>query len=225
MALHLSVKRIQISKANNRLAIIIAAAIVISVFCLISTKSLLSQASYQRRAITAKHKAADQLKTNITAAKQLVTQYQVFQDENPNIIGGIGGSNPGNGPLDGDNSRIVLDALPSQYDFPALISSIEKVLSAEHVSIQGIGGTDEGQPLTTNSSSDSQPVPILFSLDTATSYAGTKVMLLDFERSIRPMDVTSLQLSGNQDQMHVTASITTYYQPSKTFSVNQKAVK
>jgi hypothetical protein len=32
-------------------------------------------------------------------------------------------------------------------------------------------------------------------------------------------------LSGNQDQMHVTASITTYYQPSKTFSVNQKAVK
>jgi hypothetical protein len=225
MALHLSIKHIQISKANNRLAVIIAIAVVASVFCLISTKSLLNQASYQRRAISAKHKAANQLKANVAAANQLVDQYKIFEDDNPNVVGGIGGANPGSGALDGDNARIVLDALPSQYDFPALISSIEKVLSGENITIQSISGTDQGSTNSSDSSADIEPLPMAFSVSAFSSYPGTKLMLQDFERSIRPMDVTSIQLSGTQDSMQVNAELSTYYQPAKSLTVTQMRVK
>jgi hypothetical protein len=224
MALNISIKHIQVNKANNHLAIIVAAAVVVSVFCLVSTKSLLSQANYQRKVISAKHKAADQLKTNVVAANQLINQYKVFKDENPNIVGGIGGTNPGDGPLDGDNARIVLDALPSQYDFPALISSLEKVLGADSVSIQGVSGTDLGQP-TDSTTGTSTPIDMTFSIDVISSYGGVQKVIADFERSIRPIDINTLELSGTQDTMHVTINATTYYQPATTLSVTEKEVR
>ncbi len=226
MALHISIKHFEINKANNRLAITVAVAVIISVFCLVSAKSLLNQSAYQRRVLAAKQTAANQLKTNVAAAQQLLVQYQVFENNTPNIIGGQGGSNPGNGPSDGDNARIVLDALPSQYDFPALISSLEKILGNEGVSVQGINGTDAGQPVAVSSSSGNiQPEPITFSVDATTSYSNSKKMIQDFERSIRPMSITNLQLSGTQDSMHITINATTYYQPSKTFSVGSKELR
>jgi hypothetical protein len=225
MAMHISMKHLQINKSGNQLAIIVSVAVVISVFCLISTKSLLSQSSYQRRVLAAKNQAANQLKANVTAANQLVTQYQVFENEDPNIIGGVGGTNPGNGPQDGDNARIVLDALPSQYDFPALISSIEKVLGGEGVSDQGIGGTDQGTVPPPSDPSQITPQAMTFTLDVSGNVTNIQKLLTDIERSIRPIDVSNLQLSGAQDNMQMNISATTYYQPAKTLANSQKEVK
>lgn len=225
--LHLSIKHFEINKANNRLIVTVAVAVIISVFCLVSAKSLLGQSAYQRRVLAAKHTAANQLKANVVVAQKLLVQYQVFEDSTPNIIGGQGGRNPGNGPSDGDNAQIVLDALPSQYDFPALISSLEKILGSEGVSVQGIGGTDAGQPetLVSGSLGNVQPVPITFSVEASTSYSNSKKVIQDFERSIRPVSITNLQLSGTQDSMHITINATTYYQPAKTFSVGSKELR
>lgn len=227
MNLHLSIKHFEINKTNNRLAITVAGAVVISVFCLVSTKSLLGQSAYQRRVLGAKQAATNQLKANVASAQQLLVQYQAFENNTPNIIGGQGGRNPGDGPSDGDNARIVLDALPSQYDFPALISSLEKILGSEGVSVQGISGTDAGPPATGASGppGNVQPVPITFSVDASTSYSNSKEMIQSFERSIRPVDITDLQLSGTQDNIRVTINATTYYQPAKIFSVGSKELR
>lgn len=133
-----SVKHLQIDKASNMMMIVVALSSVAIVFSLVSTKTLLSQSSYQKRVLSEKKKAIKQLQDNISAAQTLKTQYDVFVKGNPNIIGGIGGQNA-NGPSasgqDGDNAKIVLDALPSEYDFPALISSVEKIATADHVSL------------------------------------------------------------------------------------------
>jgi hypothetical protein len=115
MKMPISVKHVQINKANNMINIVIAAASIVVAFSLFSAKALVGQSSYQHRVIAEKNKASAQLKANVTAANNLKTQYDVFEQANPNIIGGQGGSNPGEGPTDGDNSRIVLDALPSQW--------------------------------------------------------------------------------------------------------------
>lgn len=224
MAIHISVRHIDINKANNRLAITVAVAVIVSVFCLMSAKSLLSQSSYQRRVLKEKHTAANQLKANVNAAKQLMVQYKVFQEGNPNIIGGQGGTNAGNGPSDGDNAKIVLDSLPSQYDFPALVSSVEKILAQEGITVQGIGGTDQGQP-SNDSTGSPQPVDMTFSVDALTSYDGSRKLVEDFERSIRPIDVNNIQMSGTQDTLHFTINSTTYYQPAKSFTVGQKEVR
>ena len=123
----LSSKRLQIDKANASMVAFLAVAAFIAVFSLVASKALLSQRSYQSRVIAEKKKALTQLKTNNQAATELVAAYKSFVAAPENIIAG---SASGSGDRDGDNAKIVLDALPSKYDFPALVTSIEKILKA-----------------------------------------------------------------------------------------------
>jgi hypothetical protein len=175
MKVPISVKHVEINKANNLINIVVGVATIVIVFSLMSAKALVSQSSYQHKAISEKNKAAKQLKANVSAANTLKNQYDVFESANPNIIGGQGGDNTGDGPSDGDNARIVLDALPSQYDFPALTSSLEKIVTGVNVSIEGISGTDAGDAGSSSSStsstssggssSKSQATPVAFSVN------------------------------------------------------------
>ena len=41
---------------------------------------------------------------------------------------------------DGDNGKIVPRCMPGQYDFPALATSLTKLLSGQGVKIQSISG-------------------------------------------------------------------------------------
>jgi len=222
-----SMKRIQIDKANSRAMIIVAVTTVITVFCLMSTKALISQASYQRRVIDQKHKAVDQLIENLKNAKSLSAQYEVFKESDPNIIGGKGGISPGDGPNDGDNPKIVLDSLPGVYDFPALVSSVEKIVTGNHVTPEGIGGTDTGQTTTATQADTTKPspTPIPFTLQVSSSYASIQKLMKDLERSIRPMDVAHMELSGSSADMKLSANVTTYYQPGSSLIITEKEVK
>lgn len=227
MKLPVSTKHFQINKANNMIFVVMATSAVITVFCLVSAKALLSQAVYQRKVINEKHKAVDQLKENIKSAKELSAQYTVFKKANPNIIGGQGGDSPGEGPNDGDNPRIVLDALPSQYDFPALMSSIEKIVTNASLIPKGLGGTDEGQDSLNGNDSAVKPEPteMGFSLEATSSYLGLQTLVKDFERSIRPIDILNVELSGKEDNMALTIQAKTYFQPGKSFVVGEREVK
>src|SRR6185436_19057656 len=98
----------------------------ITVFSLMASRGLLGQRSYQARVINEKGKAVKQLQSNVAATKSLVDSYSNFTSLSSNVLGG----NPrGTGDKDGDNGKIVLDSLPSKYDFPALTTSLEKILS------------------------------------------------------------------------------------------------
>jgi len=222
MNLHISVKHLQINKTNNFVLMVVAITSIVTVFSLVSIKELLSQSSYHKKVLSEKRKAVSQLKTNLDAVKGLMTQYDVFAQGNPNLIGGQGGP----GSPEGDNAKIVLDALPSQYDFPALISSLEKIVKNVNVAPQSISGTDQDQGSdTVVSSGTPSSISMPFSVEVLSSYAGTLALVSDFERSIRPIDITSLELSGSADNMHMTLQATTYYQPAVKFDVGQKEVR
>src|SRR5258708_5718319 len=108
-----STKRVQINKATATIVGVIAAASFVTVFSLIASRALLGQRAYQSRVIAAKEQAKKQLQDNLSAVSALQTQYKAFVGTNENILGG----NPnGSGEKDGDNARIILDALPSKYD-------------------------------------------------------------------------------------------------------------
>jgi hypothetical protein len=226
-----SVKHVQINKANNTMLAIAAAAAVVTVFSLLSAKALLSQSSYQHRVLKEKNKAVKQLQENVDAAKALKTQFDIFEAGNPNIIGGLGGVNAGfTGPSDGDNARIVLDALPGQYDFPALTSSIEKIVNNDKVAVQGFSGTDAAPTPTDDGSSTSDPQtpvasPMAFTLTVTTDYSTSMNLIKDFERSIRPFDITNLTLSGSSSNMNVSIQANTYYQPAMSLQIGHKEVK
>jgi acetolactate synthase regulatory subunit len=229
MNLHASIKHTQINKANNMMNIVIAFAAVVITFSLISTKALLSQSSYQHKALGEKNKAVKQLQENVTAANSLKTQYDVFEQANPNMIGGKGGEDPGDGPKDGDNARIVLDALPSSYDFPALISSLEKIFDNANVDIQNISGTDQGDAVNdTNANADpttTAAIPISISANLKTTYENSLNLIKDFERSIRPFNIKTINITGSAKEVNLDIQVDTYYQPGVSLQIQQKDLK
>lgn len=139
MGMHVSVKRLQIGKANSTIVIAVGIAAFALAFSLVAARSLIAKQSYQNKVAGAREDARDQLTANIAAVSDLKTKYSEFVDRQENIIKG---NSQGNGERDGDNGRIVLDALPSKYDFPALASSLEKILVDRNYGITRITGTD-----------------------------------------------------------------------------------
>jgi hypothetical protein len=219
-------KHTQINKAQSAMLATITIASVVSIFCLFSAKALLSQAAYQRKVVNANHVAVKQLQNNVTAAKQLATQYStVFEGGSPtNIIGGKNDTDSNAVPPNGDNARIVLDALPSQYDFPALVSSLSKVMNADSIGNQSITGTDESATVSNSPTISPEPQQIQVTISGSASYTAIQTFIKDLERSIRPFDVTSLQLSGPQNQITFSLTVNTYYQLAKSLSITTKEI-
>lgn len=203
------------------MAIIITASIVV-VFCLVASNVMISEARYQHRVLSGKNAAIAQLKADIIAINTLATQYQAFSTASTNAIGG---SATGTGPNDGTNSQIVLDGLPSQYDFPGLTASIEKILTTRGVQLQSITGVDSSSLASSKPMADPQPITMTFSFSATSSYNGVKQVFSDFQKSIRPFHVVSIQLSGTDARMTVNAGINTYYQPAKTLSITSRKVQ
>lgn len=218
-----STKRLQIDRANARIVAILAVAAILTTFSLVASRALLSQRAYQSRVITEKKKAAEQLKQNLGAVDSLKNSYAQFIGQAENIIGG----NPaGKGDRDGDNAKIILDALPSKYDFPALTSSLEKILTDRNFMFQGISGVDEElEQAKKMEAKDSQPVEIPFQLSVQSNFDSFATLIRAFELSIRPMHITSLSFSGNDQSTTMQMNAKTYYQPAASLDITTKDVK
>lgn len=223
MAVNASLKRVQINKANTTMVAAAAGAAFLLTFTIVSGRALLSKRSYQGKVIDAKEKAVDQLQANIKATNSLVTSYKAFVSTPTNVIGG----NPaGTGDRDGDNAKIILDALPSKYDFPALASSLEKIMKDNNIKINSIEGTDDEVAQQGGDKPDSpSPVEMPIKFSVSTNLDGTKNLFSLLERSIRPFKVTAATLSGSNGDMTVDVEVTTYYQPEKGVTIEKKVVK
>ncbi len=220
-----STKRLLVIKANTQVIIIISGAVAIATFSLIASRALLNQQSYQGRVIDKKSKALVQIKKNVDAVTKLKTAYSSFQNETVNVIGGKA---VGVGSNDGDNAKIVLDALPSKYDFPAFASSIEKVYySSPLFKLESFGGgtDDEIGQLGVKISPKVAPVDMNFSMSFSGNHKSILAALDTLQRSIRPIKITALQLGGSDDQMTMSVTAKTYYQPGIVRSTKTEVIK
>jgi hypothetical protein len=73
--------------------------------------------------------------------------------------------------------------------------------------------TNSDQPQTTP-----QTKPIVFSFEGTTNYGNGAQLLQDFERSIRPFDLNTLEISGSDNALRIKAAMTTYFQPAKSLT-------
>jgi hypothetical protein len=220
----ISTKRLAISKSKAQMVGIVAAASFVTIFCLVAAKTVFSQNSYQSRVVAAKEKAHKQLQANLKAFDSLSTSYRIFDSKSPNIIGG---STTGTGDNDGTNSKLILDALPSSYNFPALTSSLEKILSDRGLKVSAITGTDDEVNQQSNTSSPTpQPVemPFTFTINNA-NYTSISQLTDALQHSIRPIQVDTLNLSGGVNDMTATFTAHTYYQPAKSLTITKKVIK
>jgi hypothetical protein len=246
MAMHVSVKRLQIDKANTTIVVAVGIAAFALTFSLVAARSLLSKQSYQNKVIEAREQARDQLESNIAAVDELKVKYTEFVSRQENIIKG---NSNGNGERDGDNARIVLDALPSKYDFPALASSLEKILVDRNYVIRSINGTDDEvnqnpsasgaapaqttQTTTTTQTTPAAPAPTVgtavempFELSAEGSYQGMLDLLGVFKNSIRPMYIQSISFSaGEGANVQLTVQGRSYYQPERTLNIREEVVQ
>jgi len=199
------------------------AAAFVLVFALVSGKSLIGQMAYQNRVISHKKTALTQLKADLEARDSLQRSYNSFVAENPNSIGG----NPdGTGEEDGDNATLILDALPSYYDFPALTTSLEKITSGQSMSILGITGIDQEATEGANQSSPTpQAVAMPFEVEVSGSYQSVQTLTDVFQKSIRPFQIQTMQLSGDEGSMTADINAQTFYQPGKSLNIKSEVVK
>ena len=219
-----STKRLAISKANAQMVIAVSVASFVTVFCLVASKAVWSQTRYQARVTSKSETAHQQLKKDLDAFNSLVHSYQAFDSADTNIIGG---SATGTGNNDGDNAKIILDALPAKYDFPALTSSIEKILHAGNFDVTSISGTDDQLNQQSNTSSPNPqaiPMPFAFTVNNS-NYTAVQQLIATLQLSIRPIQIDSINITGGASDMTLTVNAHTYYQPGKTLNITKQVVK
>ncbi len=219
----LSLKRIKIDEANSTVVIASVIAAFIVIFSLVTAKTLLNQYHYQVLVIHAKREAAALLNSDIVAISKLDSAYKAFISTPQNVLGG----NPlGTGQSDGSNAKIILDALPSKYDFPGLISSLGNTLDGQGYTINSRAGTD--QELTQQApSANGSPVQVKmpFQINATGPYASIENLINTLQLSIRPIVVQTLSLSGSDSSLNASVTAYTYYQPEKDFTITTEVVK
>ncbi len=223
MAGELSIKRVAISKANAQTIIITAAAGFITVFCIVASNYMYSLIGYQNRVIAADKKADSQLKTDVNAESRLVSQYSQFVQQNPTVIGQ---PTSNTSQLKYNNATVILDALPSQYDFPALTTMLQKLLTSNNLNLTSLGGQDESATMSNSPEANPQAVEIPFSFTiSGASYQSIQQLFKNLENSVRPIVIDNISLSGTDSSMNLTVSAHTYYQPKKIFQIKTETVQ
>lgn len=219
-----SVKHKLIDKANKRIVILTGAAGFILIFTIVGANTLIKQILYQDKVIDARGGALEVAKTNLSNTEQLVNQYNAFVSTPQNVIGG---SSQGTSDGNGDNAQIIINALPSRYDFPALTSSLEYMVALSGLQLEGITATDdEIAQQTNNTSSTPAPIEIPFVLSATGSSAAIQSLVQSFQRSIRPFQVQSLSINvkdGDTTKIEITAK--TFFQPAKNLNVREEPIQ
>lgn len=214
-----SVKKIQIDKDMKLVVIWVAIASFITIFSLISGYSLYKIMNYQNQVISSNSSTLSVLKSDQNSLLSLASSYQKFNNQPVNIIGGSISSNNQN---NGNNSKIILDALPSSLDYPALLSSVQSLLSTEGVTINSITGTGGPSSVTSSNQNSSSPQPLTFSFSVSGGYQNIQNVITTLQNSIRPMQFQSIDISGNQSSLSLSATVQTYYQPGIGFNVSKE---
>jgi Tfp pilus assembly protein PilO len=222
--IEISTKRLAISKANGQMLVAVSAAAFISVFCLMASNTVWGTVKYQAKVISVKQKANKQLKDNVAAFDGLRRSFAAFDSASNNVIGGLKNGNQDN---DGSNSKIILDSLPSVYDFPALASSLEKIMGDRGLKVGSITGTDDQLAQQKNTSSpEPQPTPMPFTVNvTGANYTSLQDFINALQKSIRPIAIDSLDISGGSSDMSATVTAHTYYEPGKSVNIKKQVVK
>jgi hypothetical protein len=210
-------KRQQIEVAGRVMFVWVAIAACALSFCAATGQYLFSKWQHNNSVMAAKQKASDRLATNLVNVKNLVKEVDALVADN-----GLASVKTN---TDDPNVKSVLDALPITFDPAALATSLQQVvLSRSGVTIDSITVPQE---IEAQSADAMLPVPqeMPFSFIVSGSYDGIKNALVDVERTIRPIKVTSINLTGNDNNLRATVEAVTYYQPTKTVKLGEETIK
>jgi Tfp pilus assembly protein PilO len=112
------------------------------------------------------------------------------------------------------------------YDFPALTSSLEKLITNEGLKIGSITGTDDEVNQSGQTSNEPVVVEMPFTVSVNGTYQNINNLVLQFEKSIRPFNVTKFVFAGGENgTVDLTIDAKSFYQPAKNLEVKKETVK
>jgi len=209
-----SVKRVLIDRANRSMFSVLIIASSMLIFAGVSVNSLRKVAEHRSTVIRQKKTAQKTLASNDVEVGKLITAFKAFEGSPESVIRTAE-----------KNSKVVLDSLPPEYDFPAFATSLEKILTDGGYVITAISGTDNEVSELDDGNSNPLAIEIPFELSAEGAFDKLKNIPGDLERSIRPIYIISFELTGTATEAKLQIVGKSYYQPGKNLDIRYKEVK
>lgn len=221
-------KRTQISKANRTMFIWIAASSALVGFAIVISIFLGQKLVFNEKVLIAKNKTVSVLNANNKIVDDLKTNVRVL-DTNTDLAKVK--ANPSDQTI-----QVILDALPSDANSPALGASLQSKLLAGipgltliSLQVDPVQGIESLSTNATTVSGDTSTVTTDNEITFRFSVSGNQDSLLqaltNLERSIRTIDVTNLQIQNQGSSQVMTVQGRAFYEPAKTITLYDKVVK
>lgn len=222
-------KRQQIANANRMMFIWVAGVSALVGIAIVASLFLLQKAWFNEKVLAEKSKTASTLVKNNEVIADLEDEVRVL-NTNQALKDSM---------LDGqtDPVQVVLDALPSEANSSALGASLqEKFLTSEGLTleslsvdpVEGVESQSDGsvQDASAPETAGENTITFRFAVSTDVNNASAlKDLLQRLERSIRPINITSLTIETQGERLVLEVNGLSYYEPAKTVELKSKTVK
>ncbi len=215
-----SVKKNQIEKFTRTIVIFASVSLFILIFGISSINSLIARYNYQQKTIDLQKQALNNLIEDNASVNSLTKSYKKFISPKINIINGQ--SNQPNSHNGGNNAKIILDALPSSYDFTQFITTLQNLLTSQGVVVNSISGTDASPSSNYSIGSGVNVIPFQFSV--SAPYPIIQKLITTLKESTTPIDIINVNITGSQNNLTLNATGQTYYQPAVQFKIHNITV-
>ena len=220
-------KRTQIAKANRTMFLwiaiasaIVGAAVVVAIFL---TQKLI----FNERVLGEKDKTASTLRANNGIVSELETQVRLLDTNEALMSARVS---------EGEQAvQVILDALPSEANSLALGSSLQKKLLAgipglviESIQVDPVAGIESlsSDNNVVDASADSGLAnQITFQFSVSGNQDALRQVLTNLERSIRAIDILSLQIESQGTNQVMTITARAFYEPAKSVELKDKVIK
>jgi len=203
---HKSKKHFQIEKTKRNVFLIVVVASMVLSVSLVLGKFIFDWSQFNARVWSAQSESIDTLNSNIANAEQVINEYRAFE--------GTSDIKP----------EQILDALPANYDLSAWNSSLQFIVGLNSLKLESITGDDLSLQ-TDDSSNEPSPQEFEFQLEANGEYGKVQSLVSDLNRSIRPVALDQLTLSGSPDNITIEAAGHTYYQPSQSLDFSSEEIR
>jgi Tfp pilus assembly protein PilO len=199
-------------KTSNYIALLIVISILVILVGGLAAKSLGEDLLHNQRVITKQGAAQKILAADVLSAQSITNQYQTL----------------------GAQQQLINDALPNESDLPGLANAVAAMAASSGSQLVDVSADTSGTTTSTPaagtgatgvSSSSAAATPVPITLSATTSYTSLPAFLSAIEGSLRPIQVSDIQLGGSNNSLNVTIDATTYYQTPVSFTIGKETVK
>ncbi len=223
-------KKQQIDKAHHNMFVVVAGAAFLTGFAIVAAVFMFNKILFNNRVLAEKNNTFSVLENNNKNLVSLAEEVRALQANDDLRSVRIG---------DGDNLRVVLDALPAIGNSNALGASLkDKILAVPGVTIETISVTStpdetdiplepESDQGLTDGESEITSSPIYFTFKLSGNVADLSQALKNVERSIRPiiLDSVTLEVSSTDGQSNLVAVGHSFYEPLLEVKLGKKILE